>query len=178
MITRAHASIAAAALLSGKLYRRVTQCISGIIGAVIGFACIAATRWSSHRAARSVSGVYGVRLWIVLMDMDVFSICCKVGRRARAADPTCPTSTYASGCIVRQYLSYLYLWPPRVNKQSPRSPRLQRGCNVWRADCLLAPACRCITVCSVTFPDIESTPNICFARSASTCALASGNEPD
>ncbi|KAF9422390.1 hypothetical protein HW555_001980 [Spodoptera exigua] len=98
VITRAHASIAAAAYLSGKLYRRVTQCIRGIIGAVIGFACIAASRWSSHRAARSVSGVYGVRLWIVLMDMDVFSICCKVGRRARAADPTCPTSTYASGC--------------------------------------------------------------------------------
>lgn len=37
------------------------------------------------------------------MDMDVFSICCKVGRRARAADPTCLTSTYASGCIVREH---------------------------------------------------------------------------
>ncbi|KPI94511.1 hypothetical protein RR46_05763 [Papilio xuthus] len=38
-----------------------------------------------------------------------FFICCKVARRARAAVPTCPTSTCASGCIVRVHLATYYL---------------------------------------------------------------------
>lgn len=67
-----------------------------------------------RRAARSVSGVYGAQMSFCLMNEDVFSICCKVGRWAPAADPTCPTSTYASGCTVRQHLENMYL----ANKQS------------------------------------------------------------
>lgn len=84
-----------------------------------------------RRAARRVSGVYGALLWICLMDMDVFSICCKVGRRARAADPTCPTSTYASGCIVRATLIYPHSMRTLLNNRASCREDVQLAVKLW-----------------------------------------------